>query len=219
MENFNRKPILAFDCSTDNASVALRMGSLCSTREISHGKHAALLVPTIRELLAEANIALTEVAAIVTPLGPGSFTGLRIALATAHGLHLASGVPLKCPTTLSALAYGYCSQHADAERVTAYLNVGKGDAACQTFTRSTTLPVADGDFSITMITSLPAYLAGKHAIGNIAVEGAHDVHGISAVHLSAMAEFLAPTPAGDALPLYVRPPDAKIPTPPAWLAS
>lgn len=219
MQNFNRKPALAFDCSTDLGSVALATEQGTQTIEIPRGRHAALLVPTIQTLLQNAGLGVPQLGAIITPLGPGSFTGLRIALATAHGLHAASGVPLYCPTTLQTLAFRFFSAQPDATHCTAVLNAGKGEAVWQRFKAAAPLPETAGDMQLHAITELPALLDGETCVGNVPLGGIYAVQGISAADLCAMAPFLSATPAEAALPLYVRPPDAKIPQAPAWLAS
>ncbi|MEW6272361.1 MAG: tRNA (adenosine(37)-N6)-threonylcarbamoyltransferase complex dimerization subunit type 1 TsaB [Thermodesulfobacteriota bacterium] len=67
-------------------------------------EHGSALLASIDESLATAGVALEEVAAIAVASGPGSFTGLRVALATAKGLALGSTVALVGVPTLEALA-------------------------------------------------------------------------------------------------------------------
>jgi tRNA threonylcarbamoyl adenosine modification protein YeaZ len=219
MANFNSKPILAFDCATPEGSVAVRLGKHHAQRTLPAGKHAALLLPVIQELLLEFQITTHDLAAIVTPIGPGSFTGLRIALATTHGLHAASNVPLKCPTTLEALAFQFFHEHTEASHVIALLNVGKGDVAWQEFARTDTLPEALGTIQLTAENDVAPYIQHRPTIGNVAALVSHAVSGVNAHALCQMAAWLPVMPISEAMPLYIRPPDAKIPSPPAWLAS
>lgn len=77
------------------------VGAACSTALVTDGQvrasaraamtrgHASALVPQIAEVMAAAGSELGRVDTIVTPIGPGSFTGLRVGLATAQGLALA----------------------------------------------------------------------------------------------------------------------------------
>ncbi|WP_068541116.1 tRNA (adenosine(37)-N6)-threonylcarbamoyltransferase complex dimerization subunit type 1 TsaB [Thermodesulfatator autotrophicus] len=71
----------------------------------SQETHSRRLMLAIDYLLKQLKLGLKDIAAIGIGLGPGSFTGLRIGLATAKGLHLASGLPLIGISTLKALAY------------------------------------------------------------------------------------------------------------------
>ncbi|MGB1007282.1 MAG: tRNA (adenosine(37)-N6)-threonylcarbamoyltransferase complex dimerization subunit type 1 TsaB, partial [Thalassobaculaceae bacterium] len=82
------------------------VGAACSTALVVDGQvrasaraamtrgHASALVPQIAEVMAAAACTLARVDTIVTPIGPGSFTGLRVGLATAQGLALALGARL-----------------------------------------------------------------------------------------------------------------------------
>lgn len=73
------------------------------TRDSGFG-HGSELLPLIDDCLAVAGATLEEVGCIAVSLGPGSFTGLRVALATAKGLSLGGGTLLVGVPTLQALA-------------------------------------------------------------------------------------------------------------------
>ena len=96
---------LAMDTSTAVGSVAVAVGGEVRTRRFlrEQGAHAASLVPEIEAALADCSIALGELDGIVVGAGPGSFTGVRVAAATAKGLSRALDVPL---WALSSLACG-----------------------------------------------------------------------------------------------------------------
>jgi N6-L-threonylcarbamoyladenine synthase len=68
------------------------------------------LLPEIQEALARAQCATSDVAEVVVGLGPGSFTGVRIGVATAKGLAHALGVPLLGVGTLDAIAWRHIEQ-------------------------------------------------------------------------------------------------------------
>ena len=69
-------------------------------------KHAELLMPLVDTLLSDASIPASDLDLLVCSKGPGSFTGLRIGLATAKGISLATGCPLVSVATLDVMVYG-----------------------------------------------------------------------------------------------------------------
>jgi len=98
--------LLALDTSGPYGSVALGAGDrVVSCVELKQRQeHASRLVPTIEEALARASARRVDVGAIVVGEGPGSFTGVRVAAATAKGLARALGVPLWAVSSLTATA-------------------------------------------------------------------------------------------------------------------
>jgi tRNA threonylcarbamoyladenosine biosynthesis protein TsaB len=97
--------LLAFDTSTETLSVAVRHGDRVIAHSGAGGPQASTtLIPLIRQLLAEAGLALGQLDAIAFGRGPGSFTGLRTACAVAQGLGFGAGVPLLPIGTLHAIA-------------------------------------------------------------------------------------------------------------------
>lgn len=101
-------PILAIDTSTLVSSVALATGEKVVAELTLHTRktHSERLMPHIGELLAMAEVGKQDITAVAVSIGPGSFTGLRIGLATAKALAYALGIPLVGVPTLAALAYG-----------------------------------------------------------------------------------------------------------------
>jgi tRNA threonylcarbamoyladenosine biosynthesis protein TsaB len=69
-------------------------------------KHAELLMPGIVAACDEAGIALRDVDAVVTGVGPGPFTGLRVGMVTAAALGDALGIPVHGVCSLDAIAHG-----------------------------------------------------------------------------------------------------------------
>jgi tRNA threonylcarbamoyladenosine biosynthesis protein TsaB len=98
--------VLALDACTVTASAAVLDGDAvlaecaCGVR----ATHAEQLLPLVRDALTRAGVRLDELARIAVGIGPGSFTGVRIGLATAKGLAVATGLPLYGVTSLDALA-------------------------------------------------------------------------------------------------------------------
>jgi tRNA threonylcarbamoyladenosine biosynthesis protein TsaB len=98
--------ILALDTGSPVASVAL-VGADDQPRLSRHGdarNHGPTLVPMLQALLQEAGCTPADLGAVACGRGPGSFTGLRIGMATAKGLCYALGLPLLLPSSLEALA-------------------------------------------------------------------------------------------------------------------
>ena len=97
---------LAFDTSSPLGSVAVGQGANVLARVlIEHrAEHASRLVPAIDEALEEAGVDRPELAGVIVGEGPGSFTGVRVAAATAKGLTRALSVPLWAISSLAAAA-------------------------------------------------------------------------------------------------------------------
>src|SRR5437773_5538723 len=95
--------ILAFDTATDVATSAL-----VSDGEVLGERNwrAVTVLEDVDALLRQAGAHTRELEGLAVGIGPGSFTGVRIGLATARGLALALGVPVAGVSTLDALAAG-----------------------------------------------------------------------------------------------------------------
>lgn len=98
--------ILVFDASSSWCSAALSVeGTVYSVAELQPRKHAQLILPMIENLCQQANIKPKDLDGIAFGKGPGSFTGLRIAISVAQGLSLATGARLYGISSLKALAW------------------------------------------------------------------------------------------------------------------
>jgi tRNA threonylcarbamoyladenosine biosynthesis protein TsaB len=95
--------ILAFDTATDVATSALVSSGEVLGERLSR---AVTLLEDVDALLRQAGAHTADVEALAVGIGPGSFTGVRVGLATARGLALALGVPVAGVSTLDALAAG-----------------------------------------------------------------------------------------------------------------
>ena len=109
--------VLGIDCAAQVASVALvEDGALVWEERHTPGhsngsgnakrsnNHTEILLPLIDKVLAHSRTTIEQLSGISVSLGPGSFTGLRVGLATAKGLAYESGIPLVGVSTLLANA-------------------------------------------------------------------------------------------------------------------
>ena len=212
----NNKPILAFDCATLGASISLRTADGTATRHLAQGKQAAELIPAIDTLVREAGVAYGDLGLIVTTVGPGSFTGLRIGLAALHGFVLVTKTPIRTLTTLEAMAWHVARMAEAPVHFVVAIRAGKGEVYAQEFLIKNGAPHAVAEiflapegqtewaamcFSNMLAPEAPHYLAGPHT-----------------ETMCSIASDLPETTLASALPLYVRAPDAAIPKSAAWLA-
>jgi len=104
--------ILAYDTSNKFLSVAvLDEEELLSNFHKDIGiKHSSMLMPTIDKTLKRAHLELKNIDAIALNIGPGSFTGLRIGVAVAKALSLATNIPVIGVPSLDVIAHNYTNQ-------------------------------------------------------------------------------------------------------------
>ncbi len=100
--------ILSFESSAVSASVALTDGTKLIAQSFQNCglTHSRTLLPMAESLLAGCGASLADVDAFAVAAGPGSFTGLRIGVATVKGLAYPSGKPCAGVSTLEAMARG-----------------------------------------------------------------------------------------------------------------
>ena len=125
--------ILGIEASGDSASVALgRDGNVIAVarREAVHG-HAAWITILVKDCLAEAQLCFNEIDLIAGGRGPGSFTGIRVALAAARGFGLALDIPVYGISSLAMLATSY---HGGDEAVLAVVSTRRKTFFSQIFT-------------------------------------------------------------------------------------
>ncbi|MEG3153754.1 tRNA (adenosine(37)-N6)-threonylcarbamoyltransferase complex dimerization subunit type 1 TsaB [Sphingomonas sp. RB1R13] len=197
--------ILCFDCSTAACTAALFAadGTLIAARDelISRG-HAERLVPMIAELL-DGRVP----SEIVVGVGPGSFTGLRVAIAAAHGLAIGWDATLHGLPSLALLA----ASAPGNEPVVAAMSGGHGELFVQAFDRSpfaaTSAPLnlTPRDAAALFATATPVgsgALALAEARGGTALADLVPTAS-AALRLPPLLRSLAPAP------LYIRAPDAR----------
>lgn len=220
--------LLAIDTGQAACSVALwREGAVAGHRLLPMPKgHAEALVPMIEEVQAETGFAFEDLDALAVTVGPGTFTGLRVGLATARGLAVAAGKPLIGVTTLEAIAWPVRREAEEGAAIVASFDARRNEAYLQCFapdgTGLTEPALASLDDVTAHIPDLPLLCVGTGAelVRDRLSAHTHPIGLSSAAALPdarVVAEIAAGRPLGaDKLPgpLYLRAPDAKLPTKP-----
>ena len=195
--------LLAIDTATSACSIALIDGDrLVDERHELVGRgHAEKLLPMIEALLGG-----RRPSALLVDCGPGSFTGVRVGLAAAHGLAIGWQIPLSAYSSLALMAAGV-----DGDEIGIALEGGHGQLFVQSYARE---PLAPSD----ALASLPlreaavriaaSIVAGNGAEALVAARG----HGVAVAGLLRASDVRRLPPALRMLepkPVYGRPPDAK----------
>lgn len=137
--------LLAIDAASPRVSVAIggsgRGGQVLAERAVEIERSAGRLIDLIGEALAEAGARPADLGGVVALRGPGSFTGLRVGLATALGLHQALGVPATAISTLHVLST--LAHQADTP-VAAAVDALRGEWSVQSFNPSSDMRLLAG---------------------------------------------------------------------------
>ena len=211
--------ILAIDSAANLCSAALyddaagRVAGEC-VEDIGRG-HAERMMAVIDAALAEGGSTLDRVDKIAVTIGPGSFTGIRVGVATARGLALALGVPAVGVTTLEALA-AQALEPGGARPVMAVLDARRGEVFAQLFApegKPLSLPSSLTPEAAAEAARLHgAALTGSGAaiVAGLSGPDARVLGTTAAVDIRHVARIGAVrAPAAPPAPLYLRAPDAK----------
>lgn len=100
--------LLSFESSSVSASVAVTDGEILLGQSFQNVglTHSRTLLPMAEALLANTGLSLSQIDAFAVSAGPGSFTGVRIGIATVKGLAAAAGRPCAGVSSLEAAAFG-----------------------------------------------------------------------------------------------------------------
>jgi len=216
--------LLAIDSASPRVSVALgEVGQdvrLLGARDEVVERSSTRLLQLIREVLEQAGKKPGDLEGLLALSGPGSFTGLRIGLATAFGFHQALGIPAAALPTLRVLAA--CAPEQDL--ALGAVDALRGEWTVQPFRAGGAAPTELGPSE----TLAPAAL-GRFAPAVVVGFGLHQVasgpnwpSGLSAIEPGPLAPVAlrlasAESPPWDPLgltrPLYARPPAATLPKP------
>lgn len=103
--------VLSVDSSSKVATVAILKDDVLLGEYILNDKreHSVILMPLIENLLKECNLTIDDIDGYVVSKGPGSFTGLRIGMATVKGMSFGNNKPYISISSLDALAYNLIS--------------------------------------------------------------------------------------------------------------
>ena len=212
--------ILAFDASTPVVAAAVARTTGDSREVLAEVSASALgasetLLPSIDAALDLAGERLGSVDRVLAGVGPGTFTGIRIAATTARALALATGAALSKNTTLAALAAPALS--GGYPDVLAVIDARRGQVFAQRFSEDDPTtgiscagpkdlsaagnPLLVGDGAV-------RYREALSSLGRVPPADS-PLHRVSAAGHVLSAD-LAPVGAGELVPVYVREPDAEI---------
>lgn len=119
--------LLALDTATEACSAAVWIdGAVLERYELAPRRHAALILPMLQAVLAEAGLRMKHLDAIAVGRGPGAFTGVRIAMGIAQGIAFAADLPVAPISTLAALALGAAREFGHSH-ITAALDARMGE--------------------------------------------------------------------------------------------
>lgn len=133
--------ILAFDTTGSQDSISLYHKGMITSKALPSGGsqlQSSILIPSLTELLHTQNLGLKNVKVIATLSGPGSFTGIRIGLATAQGLLIANNYQPVVPTLLELLAFAMAEKRQTHSQILSIVDSKRGDYFCQKFANDLT---------------------------------------------------------------------------------
>ena len=120
--------LLTIDASSSLCSVALeRNDELLWSTEDQPRRHAQRLLPMIDDIVAQAGIAKGDLDGIAFGRGPGSFTGIRIAVSVAQGLSLGLDVPVCGVSSLATVALAAAQNDSSVKEVFALMDAHMGE--------------------------------------------------------------------------------------------
>jgi tRNA threonylcarbamoyladenosine biosynthesis protein TsaB len=217
---------LGIDTST-SASAACVLGADGASFEVEppperlgeRPAHARELLPAVASVMERAGLGFGDLDGIAVGVGPGTFTGLRIGIATARALASSAGLALRPVSSLAALAEGI-----EAEQRLALIDARRGEVfgalyaaggeqlwppfvaapewVAERVREAGVRPRAAGDGSIRFRGVLEAAGIAVDADGSRA-------HVVRALHVCRLAQHVPGEPPEAVLPEYLRAPDAK----------
>ena len=224
--------ILAFDTSNNSCSVAISYGQniVAYVEELRPSMQAERLISMIEEVLLEAKLEYRDLDYLALTKGPGSFTGIRIGLAAAKGILLASGIKGLSVTNFEIAYYRARAQIANYDKIYTFINAFKNQLYMQVFDKKSIIvepALVDFDQAINILNSEDRNIictgSGLELIyqkvkDNVNVIFLPRFSRIKAIHICRYANDLIAQDKLDNIsmqnhsmePLYIRPPDAKV---------
>jgi tRNA threonylcarbamoyladenosine biosynthesis protein TsaB len=213
---------LAFDTAMNAGSVAVVEDDavLAHLVEANARSLAERLVPMVEEALANAEQTYQTIDRIGVTIGPGTFTGMRIGMATARAMALAADKPLIGATTLEVIAQQAADEYLDKNTINVCFDARRGEVYLQTFERR------DGELfphqapvlcsvneAVAEIATGSGVLVGSGAPLMGAPPGMLIAPGFEAISALTLAQLVRRRPVPEHMPepLYLRAPDAKLP--------
>ena len=194
-------PVLGLDTSAKHCSVAVACdGRVLSSNHASTERgQAEALFPLILETLRHSGVELSELSAVGTGIGPGSFTGVRLGVSAARGLAFALGIPAVGISAFELASFGL------AGRILAVVDAGKGYAFAKACPDGDAIHFAVGHFPEGFNERLPVvgFLSGDVAasMGTEPLSPEHREGEAAALIAAGRLPHAGPRPE----PLYLRP--------------
>jgi tRNA threonylcarbamoyladenosine biosynthesis protein TsaB len=195
--------ILALDTCCSRCSVAIFKDGNCIQFIIEETPHkqAELAISMVEKALAESNLEYRDIDYLTCTVGPGSFTGIRIGLAAMQGINQIIKKPTVAISTLEAMCY-----LASDKEIVSTLAAGRGQFYCQRFENLS--PTSE----IELLTEEEAkiFIGSSKSIGAL---GSGEIPDAKLLGMAALKHIKSQNFSSTPLaPLYVREPDAKLPS-------
>lgn len=213
--------LVAIDTCFGACSVAVALNgrvAACAYEERRTG-HAEAVVPMIEHVLGQASLLTAAIRAIAVTRGPGTFAGMRIGLAAAEGLRLATGAALIPVSSLWAIGQRVLSQRGPMDRPLAIaVDAGRGQVYVELLAPDGIATGGPDLLTIEQATDL-ARAAGAGVAGS----GAHLIDMVDPLAIEpdaasfALAAGRLPEASAHVTPLYFRPADAVVQASPPGL--
>lgn len=216
----DRQKLLAVETATGACSVAVSAGGVIVARlyqEMRRGQ-SEHLIGMIDTAMTKSGVSFPELDGIVVTRGPGAFTGLRIGLATARAIGLASGKPVFGMTTTEVIAAGVQRGEDNPPFVLAAVDGRRAEPYVQMFGPDgipcSDIIAATADSMAEVLTDAPFILAGdgcdkaEPMLARAPLQRIDAMPDAAEMALLAHQRLVSGVELSPAEPLYIRPPDA-----------